>query len=772
MAIQPSVAIGVETKPTKDQLWALAHLFQANWAQNPRIFSAFSTSIKHALTGSEQRWGRVQVPYRTIEALITTFQDITPRKVGSMLMRNAQARFLCPVWVDQTKITGSPTATNLPCEPTDRRFFVNQFVAVLKLGPGGIPDEFEVTDVTAVNANSIDVTALTTITPVAGYRIYPLIEARLALTQEAQGFTDEALGLNFTAQETTGQMALPLDTGVTIGVTPAGQAEFDGLPVWSFKPNPDTVVRGVARLGGYSELERSPTLETHGDRALHKWSASYRWFSREEFGKIRRFFESRAGRLEPFYFIAPLKELIVESITDTTIVVQAIGPEIDWDFYTHVAVVKRDGTNILKAINSVVRAGSSDTINVDSFGGSPPALADVKRVTHAYKVRFDSDEMREAWFTDEYGESEFSFVEVLDEKDKTITNLVEMLSSAEGLIGQAEGMFPGGWLYPGFRYDQPIFDRITDGSLWTRQFELVAEESFSLHHIHYHQVANGLIQIINETQSNTRTGSRSTSTVGNYSHKATFSSPFFDVQKGDRLRVRFGGGQRGYEGAVGGTSWPRGTPYNERIEGGNTLLRQSGFNHMAWETNSAGVFVHPDVIVPYAATAHFNFKDTEAMGVRLTLPFPMTVMGMYICVRFNFSTGQPFDISYFIKKKSDGSTIGQGRLNIANIFNGVVGGPLLAMLDSDVLLEAGIEYDCYFDFTNVVAGIGNSGSVYVTMQTEFQSSDEAKLNGFPWTLDDAVPLRAGDGVLPSLPTLTALPDEWINAGLVVRSIGA
>ncbi len=763
MAIVVSTAIDVEVKPTKDQLWGLAHLFQANWRTAPQVFSGFSTGIDHALSASEQRWGRYRGPLRTVQALVTAWGEEAPRKVVSFFMRNAQARLLQPLWPDQVKITATPTVTNLPCDPNDRRFFVNQYVAVLKFDNHGFSSEFEVTTITAVNAGSIDVVALSSITPAIGYKIYPLIEAKLKLRQSGGMITDQALDIAITSRETVGQMALPIEATVSIGTNPPGQQVFDSLPVWNFTAEPSSVRRGTVRRGSEANVGLGSTNEVEGDRGLHTYEASYRWKNRAKFGEIRRFFESRAGRLEPFYFVSPLTEMVVEGFTNTTIAVRSIGPEIDWDFYSHVAVIKKDGEIIIKEIVSVNRVSDTDTLTVAAFSVTP-TLSDTRRVTSAQKVRFDTDEMSETWITDDKGETFFSFVEVDFEQSVSIPDLEEVLESAQGLFGQSVGMFPGGWMFPGFRHDTPFMQR-TD-TLGRRDFFWRATKNFTFKSFFVSQTTNSAGSIENITRGLGPDFMTFGTPIGDYTHEIILPGlDTMEVRKGDLMRFETGG-NGALTGPDGGTSWPRGMPYYERFSGGGFSMR--GGDHLQTVIkDNAGNLIQQMFTSPFGDTTTDKlFTGFDGLGIRMTPPFGLTVMGMYFVDVGDFNVGTALDITIKIDI-TGGGNVATGRFNADEFFASEPGNPFFIMFDDDVFLDPSIEYDCYLDLSNMDAAHTTAKVRTFTLDTIFASDPVAKANAAPWGITDIKPIEAA-----TIPTWTVLTDEWVNIGLVVRTIGA
>lgn len=425
--MQASDVVTVGT-PTPDQLWGLEYLFSCDWSNGMSINSAYSTDIVKTLDDREQRWGFTPVPFRTINATLLTYGNSNVAKTRNLIARASAARWLVPLYSDEVIMNANGSSFTVFGDMTNKRFFINQRVALVRFGNSHCePILLGTALIGNVNSGNLVLDSSTTSWK-AGDSIFPLIEADIALSNVVDIETDNVLSFELTAQETFGPSTTP--GLVNIGNTGYPNAvTFGGYLV--LNPDPDFgksgLKVGVVRSGIVSQVGLGKVASVYGSRHRWQYTLDYTNLSRQNSADMIRFFESCGGRLKPFWLISPTSDVPVSSFSTTTITCPASFNVDDWAFYTHVAVVLADGSFILKAIVSVARVSSTDTITVASFGIAP-TLSNVKRVSFAHLMRLDSDEMKEDWNSDSYVLSSFDCVEVFGESDITLTNLTDLVT--------------------------------------------------------------------------------------------------------------------------------------------------------------------------------------------------------------------------------------------------------------------------------------------------------------------------------------------------------
>ncbi len=152
-------------------------------------------------------------------------------------------------------------------------------------------------------------------------------------------------------------------------------------------------------------------------------SLTFSFCERENLWDLLQFFDSRRGRLLPFWTYAPVPFFEFDDITATYVdVADTFDPADVASALTYVAVVLKDGTVEIRPVSGAAIVGQSIRISV-STNFSPPAAADVDYVTMGMMCRFDSDVMQETWYNDENCDVTLPMIEVHEEQDHSVTNI-------------------------------------------------------------------------------------------------------------------------------------------------------------------------------------------------------------------------------------------------------------------------------------------------------------------------------------------------------------
>ena len=104
--VAASPLIPVEEQPVSaDQVWMLGQLLRANWTPGSSpvsVSTAWITSVKHAQSAAEHRWGQLGRPFRMIKADQLDFQ---PAVYQSIRRRMAICRSLVPLYSDHVQLS-------------------------------------------------------------------------------------------------------------------------------------------------------------------------------------------------------------------------------------------------------------------------------------------------------------------------------------------------------------------------------------------------------------------------------------------------------------------------------------------------------------------------------------------------------------------------------------------------------------------------------------------------------------------------------------------
>lgn len=430
--IQPKTPIGVEVEAQSDELWLMAYLFLANWQVGVTLSQSFRTDVASSKTLSESRIGLVQRPYRTLTLSLIGLQNEDALRLEMIIARAAHAESMVPLYCDVTKLNAaysSPSLT-LVCDTASRRFKIGGKVVVAapQSHKAAMPT-FEIGTIAGITSSTLSIsTGLVGDFP-AGSKIYPVIEAKLALGSSVVAVNDKIATAQLSFVESTGNQALPeLEVA---GVNPTGFPTHDdgfgqgAIPVMDRQLQWfGSVNTGIARSGSFTNLGRETTLQTFGARGQFTRALQFRALSRVDAFDLIRFFESRAGQLHPFWIPSPFAEYDATAISAGSVDVTAVGPEFDWFFRPFIAIVLTNGDVHIREVASTARAAGIDTVTFDTPLPLAPTLADVRKVCMAHKVRFASDELGENWITDEVMDTQIPVIELLQEKDIDIPDLL------------------------------------------------------------------------------------------------------------------------------------------------------------------------------------------------------------------------------------------------------------------------------------------------------------------------------------------------------------
>lgn len=450
-----STGIAAGTLPSSDQLWLFGELFRNDWTEGMSVSREYKTNVEFGISAAEQRYGLASRPVHSMSVLLQaggrdnlgslqTISSSARREIGSIISlarRQTMAKALWPLFSDEVRSTaawasGSDTITVE--DTTLRRITVGKRVVVIppdmpnrQDGPY-YPDTYPlvIATVTAVSTNLIELDVAAAQNWPAGARIYPLFEARLQFQLQGEITTDSYASLSITVIEEEGPTQIP--GRVPVGDLPAGATVKDGLPVLDPDYDYSGITWGFSRRGQRSNEGISGSTVAYGSRGMFTMSYPIVATSRAEAFKEIEFFDSRGGKLHPFWLIPPTSDyydFLGTFAGGTQIILKSGGSPLDFDFRPYVYIRESGGTLHIREIDNALRA-SEDTYLLTLTESIPTLAAGAASVGVVYKARFDIDEMTEEWITDEVMQTTLRIIEVEEEKSITITDIDEVITSS------------------------------------------------------------------------------------------------------------------------------------------------------------------------------------------------------------------------------------------------------------------------------------------------------------------------------------------------------
>lgn len=248
--------------------------------------------------------------------------------------------------------------------------------------------------------------------------IFPVMECAVEIDNRATVRTDEVNEATINLEETPGLSGL--DPHITPGTTPAGFTDYLGDPILHLPINWARVRMGVHRLGKRESTGITHTFTAFGERPGETFELPFLFNGRAAIWDLLTFFDSRAGRLHPFWLISPSAGVRPTSITGgDTIHLDPNTTERDWEIYKQIGVrTVATGALSIHAITLSLEVGGEHLLTIS------PALptSDVSDYDFAtaHLCRFDTEEVGEDWQTDQDMQVTLKVKELINEKTVTL----------------------------------------------------------------------------------------------------------------------------------------------------------------------------------------------------------------------------------------------------------------------------------------------------------------------------------------------------------------
>lgn len=404
----------------------IAKLFLHNWRDPIRIETAFASDVTIAKTGARDARALRDRPARSIEMLLHGLTHQEASELWLNLMTFHKARVLVPLIPDYAKTTAESSGTKVFCDPSRRRFFRGARVVIHYWERHRFPSLVEYAKIADVVGDGIVLEEALVGTFPERSRIYPVIECESHLDETGKALASEKGELRLKFLETVGNQTLPSI------IDPFGDladvATYQGYPIlplridWSSEP-----LVHVQQDGDRYTSGRGVVTELRGDPKIG-WTLFMRGRTRAESWDMIRFFESRMGRVRPFWAVAPVDLFELVAIDSTELKVKRFGNQDQIEaFLKHVALVSFGGAVEIRGVDSIApdTEGGVEVwvLTLDEALSVVPPVSKIRRTTFAHLLVQERDYVTEEWTTTEDCSMFVQVIEAPVEKTVELVNL-------------------------------------------------------------------------------------------------------------------------------------------------------------------------------------------------------------------------------------------------------------------------------------------------------------------------------------------------------------
>ena len=422
---------------TLTDLWEPFAIPLVNWNDQVKLTSGYRTEIDHGLSSAEKRIGLRSVPLKSQQVTVLGTDGRESNLLERLLARRGLAKSLIPIYSDMSVLTaGISSGVNvIPCDTTYRRLNVGYRIAVVKAQRYGTTlieqtADFNILTIQSKTDTSITTTDNTTVAFTAGSLIFPLMETRPVLSQDSRAYTSDITVFDMDSIEVAGTTQVP--GTFTIGSNPTGFDTYNGLPVLFNDDFSSPVAGGRSRYGSEDQMGLGVIQTVEGSYTRPEFSLRINALDRATAWKYINFFDSRAGRLHPFYVVSPKRLGSVTVIGQTGISVKPFMPVMDWARIEAVAIALNDGTHLYRTLTHNTRTVLlGEYVDILFYNSSITATQASKAlgIFPLVKSRFVSDEMTENWLSTTKMQASLETVGVEQEKSVTISDIADVTTS-------------------------------------------------------------------------------------------------------------------------------------------------------------------------------------------------------------------------------------------------------------------------------------------------------------------------------------------------------
>ena len=410
----------------------LPNLFWANWIQNVRLDSAYSTDvIQSPMTVSEERRSLKSRPDRVVTAQLTGFREGELAKLQQNITAAAHRRFPIPLFSESVSVVTHDGSATIFCAPRYRRIFKGGRVVIANFGQFNRAIDVLYRTIVSIDDDRLVLDSATTTVYKPGARIAPCMDVEIALEYSLNHPSGIEGDASLAFREVSGPSAL-LPSTVD---DPDGYQYHEGYPIFDLALDVGAVAMrtGIRRAGAIVPLGRGVVVSLAGERPQFTTSLPLTLMTRAQFWKLLQLFDSRRGRAKAFWLVAPIRPWEAVAIATTHVDIATAGNLQDVsDFVDHVGVRLINGIRYIREVLTVtLESGIWRITFVDPIPSI--TLAEIRQVAPADLVRFDDDVLSEEWESFERCRTVINTVGLLEEKEITVSfaDVIQIIGDPE-----------------------------------------------------------------------------------------------------------------------------------------------------------------------------------------------------------------------------------------------------------------------------------------------------------------------------------------------------
>jgi len=401
-----SEVLGLPPAPAVVPAPIISHSFLDchNWIQGFTMETEAMTSV--GISGEserERRRGLRNAPIRTLQVIWEAVDEASSIRLHHAMRDAARAIFQLPLASDQIEAS-TISGSTITVDTTQGRWFKGARVVI---------GHSELAQI-----NLVTPTTLELVSPVVGSwpaetPVAPVVDCSLIREPTAVYEHGCLVSLTVNAVEAPGASQLPFleDFSYSEG------SDYRGYPVFRISPDwTSGVSKGISRPGTGSSFSdgRAPSTFTNSDRGRVTHNME---FVTEEPWTLLKFWESRRGRLYPFWKL--------DEAQDSLIKVTAVDPSfIDFELTTDfddwkegmdfIGLELNDGSFVVREAAVIQDVATSYRVTLgDTLTGV--SLSDIKYAAIARLTRFSKDVIKEQWISGCVMGTSLATIELLNE---------------------------------------------------------------------------------------------------------------------------------------------------------------------------------------------------------------------------------------------------------------------------------------------------------------------------------------------------------------------
>lgn len=400
--------------------------FLHNWAKKSSLESTYSTDITASAEDvAEERTALLQKPWRALSCQWAVKGGAETNQMLTELRRLVDETSVIPLYMHARQVTTAVDSldTTVYSDFSTGHWFQNGPVVIFSFKPTKSGENIQVDSyVTKVISSRFDdrlvlTGAVGSDFPAGRTYVMPLMQVHPQTEVEVSMLTNTLLRIDISFDEIYGSTALP----PTFTDLPPNYDSYNDYPILSTVPQwSDGVMQRLKREGSQDALGRGRVVYQRGAR--HRVMHSLRFQENRTIAwDLIRFFDSRRGRLIPFWVIDFDNIYTVALISNPNLTVSSsIGTLAEFQAeMDYIGVIFSDGTTAVRRASAIVDVGGAWRITMDDNLPAGYTEDDVVAFGRARLCRMEEDALKEDWETTEVCTMEIPVIELLAEQEVT-----------------------------------------------------------------------------------------------------------------------------------------------------------------------------------------------------------------------------------------------------------------------------------------------------------------------------------------------------------------